>query len=59
MSTAVIIRWRSASLPTRQPAFLHLMIEVNDIDDVGAALDMCEQRNIPITTTLGRHSNDT
>jgi 2,3-dihydroxybiphenyl 1,2-dioxygenase len=45
-------------LPTRQPAFLHLMIEVNVIDDVGTALDMCEQRGIPITTTLGRHSND-
>lgn len=47
-----------ARLPTGQPAFLHLMIEVNTLDDVGTALDICEQRNIPITTTLGRHSND-
>lgn len=47
-----------SSLPTRQPAFLHLMIEVNALDDVGAAHDLCEQRDIPITTTLGRHSND-
>jgi 2,3-dihydroxybiphenyl 1,2-dioxygenase len=47
-----------ASLPTREVAFLHLMIEVNSLDDVGAALDLCEARRIPITTTLGRHSND-
>jgi 2,3-dihydroxybiphenyl 1,2-dioxygenase len=45
-------------LPSRQPAFLHLMIEVNSLADVGAALDLCEQRAIPITTTLGQHSND-
>jgi 2,3-dihydroxybiphenyl 1,2-dioxygenase len=47
-----------ASLPTREVAFMHLMIEVNALDDVGAALDLCEARKIPITTTLGRHSND-
>jgi 2,3-dihydroxybiphenyl 1,2-dioxygenase len=47
-----------SSLPTREVAFLHLMIEVNSLDDVGAAHDLCEQRGIPITTTLGRHSND-
>jgi 2,3-dihydroxybiphenyl 1,2-dioxygenase len=47
-----------ARLPTRQVAFLHLMIEVNSLDDVGSVLDMCEERGIPITTTLGRHSND-
>jgi extradiol dioxygenase len=45
-------------LPGRQTAFLHLMIEVNALADVGAALDLCEQRAIPITTTLGQHSND-
>jgi len=47
-----------ASLPTREVAFLHLMIEVNALDDVGSAHDICEERAIPITTTLGRHSND-
>jgi 2,3-dihydroxybiphenyl 1,2-dioxygenase len=47
-----------SSLPTRQVAFLHLMIEVDSLDDVGTAHDLCEQRGIPITTTLGRHSND-
>lgn len=45
-------------LPTRQVAFLHLMIEVASLDDVGTALDMCQERGVPITTTLGRHSND-
>lgn len=47
-----------ASLPSREVAFLHLMIEVNALDDVGSAHDICEERAIPITTTLGRHSND-
>jgi 2,3-dihydroxybiphenyl 1,2-dioxygenase len=47
-----------AALPNRQLAFLHLMIEVNSLDDVGAAHDLCEERGIPITRTLGRHSND-
>ena len=47
-----------SSLPTREVAFLHLMIEVNALDDVGTAHDLCEQRGIPVTTTLGRHSND-
>lgn len=45
-------------IPTRQVAFLHLMIEVDRLDDVGTTLDLCERRGIPITTTLGRHSND-
>lgn len=47
-----------SALPNREVAFLHLMIEVNSLDDVGSAHDLCEQRKIPITTTLGRHSND-
>jgi extradiol dioxygenase len=47
-----------SALPTREVAFLHLMIEVNSIDDVGTAHDICLQREIPITTTLGKHSND-
>lgn len=47
-----------SALPTREVAFLHLMIEVNALDDVGTAHDLCERREIPITTTLGKHSND-
>lgn len=36
----------------------HLMLEVGDIDDVGIALDRCEDRGVPITNGLGRHTND-
>nr|BAF48518.1 2, 3-dihydroxybiphenyl 1, 2-dioxygenase [Rhodococcus sp. HA99] len=36
----------------------HLMLEVADIDDVGLAYDLCMERSIPISMTLGRHVND-
>lgn len=44
--------------PGGRTSFLHLMLEVNALDDVGTALDLCQQRGIPVTRTLGRHSND-
>ncbi len=36
----------------------HLMVEVEDFDDVGIAYDLCMSRNIPLSMTLGRHVND-
>lgn len=36
----------------------HLMLEVNDIDDVGRALDIVNERGLPLAMTLGRHTND-
>lgn len=36
----------------------HLMLEVKDLDDVGIALDRCEDRGYPIVNELGRHTND-
>jgi extradiol dioxygenase len=36
----------------------HLMLEVRSIDDVGAALDIANERNIRLAMTLGRHTND-
>jgi 2,3-dihydroxybiphenyl 1,2-dioxygenase len=36
----------------------HLMIQVDNIDDVGLAYDLILKHQIPITATLGRHSND-
>ncbi|GAA5120056.1 VOC family protein [Haloechinothrix salitolerans] len=36
----------------------HVMVEVADLDDVGAAYDECMSRNIPLSMTLGRHVND-
>ncbi len=36
----------------------HLMLEVGSIDDVGSALDIVNERNIPLAMSLGRHTND-
>ena len=37
---------------------VHLMVEVNSIDDVGRALHRCMAAGTHLTFTLGRHSND-
>ncbi|HEY6796659.1 MAG TPA: VOC family protein [Kineosporiaceae bacterium] len=37
---------------------VHLMIEVESLDDVGRAIDRCERRKAPMFSTLGRHTND-
>jgi 2,3-dihydroxybiphenyl 1,2-dioxygenase len=36
----------------------HLMIEVDDIDDVGRAMYRCLDAGVHLSMTLGRHSND-
>ncbi len=36
----------------------HLMLECASLDDVGVALDLCNERLVPIAMTMGRHSND-
>lgn len=36
----------------------HLMLEVNDADDVGRALDIVNERKLPLAMTLGKHTND-
>jgi 2,3-dihydroxybiphenyl 1,2-dioxygenase len=36
----------------------HLMLEVGDLDDVGATFSLCEREGVPIGMTLGRHTND-
>jgi 2,3-dihydroxybiphenyl 1,2-dioxygenase len=36
----------------------HFMLEVADIDDVGAAFDRCQDAGVPIARTIGRHEND-
>jgi 2,3-dihydroxybiphenyl 1,2-dioxygenase len=40
------------------PRISHFMIEVQSLDDVGATYYLCQERNIPIATSLGRHTND-
>ena len=36
----------------------HLMLEVPSIDDVGKCMERVEAAGVPISSTLGRHSND-
>jgi 3,4-dihydroxy-9,10-secoandrosta-1,3,5(10)-triene-9,17-dione 4,5-dioxygenase len=36
----------------------HLLVEVQNIDEVGRALYRCEDNQIPLQVTLGRHIND-
>ena len=36
----------------------HVMFEMENIDGVGRALDRAQKAEVPITSTLGRHSND-
>ncbi len=36
----------------------HFMLELGDMDDVGAAYDRCHDLGVPITRSLGRHPND-
>jgi extradiol dioxygenase len=37
----------------------HICIEANSIDDVGTAYDTVQQRQLPVTLSLGRHQMDT
>lgn len=36
----------------------HLMLEVEQPDDVGRAYDIVQERELPVAMSLGRHSND-
>ena len=38
--------------------FNHLMLQTKSIDDVGSAYDMLEEQQVPLTLSLGRHTND-
>jgi 3,4-dihydroxy-9,10-secoandrosta-1,3,5(10)-triene-9,17-dione 4,5-dioxygenase len=37
---------------------VHLMIEVEELDQVGLAMDRCAKQKAPMTASLGRHAND-
>jgi hypothetical protein len=36
----------------------HIMIEVDNFDDVGLAYDLVRKNKVPITISTGKHSND-
>ncbi len=37
---------------------VHVMVEVDSVDEVGRAMDRMKEHDIPLTGTLGRHAND-
>jgi 3,4-dihydroxy-9,10-secoandrosta-1,3,5(10)-triene-9,17-dione 4,5-dioxygenase len=48
-----------AFMPAPTPSgIVHLMIEVEQADDVGLCLDRALRRKVPMSATLGRHVND-
>ncbi|ALG12691.1 iron-dependent extradiol dioxygenase HsaC [Kibdelosporangium phytohabitans] len=48
-----------AFLPMPTPSgIVHLMVEVENSDDVGLTLDRALRREVPLSATLGRHVND-
>jgi 3,4-dihydroxy-9,10-secoandrosta-1,3,5(10)-triene-9,17-dione 4,5-dioxygenase len=48
-----------ALAPFPAPAgIVHLMVEVEALDDVGRCMDRCARRGTTISATLGRHAND-
>ncbi|SDH54153.1 3,4-dihydroxy-9,10-secoandrosta-1,3,5(10)-triene-9,17-dione 4,5-dioxygenase [Actinokineospora alba] len=48
-----------AFLPMPTPSgIVHLMVEVENSDDVGLCLDRAQRRKVPMSATLGRHVND-
>lgn len=36
----------------------HIMVETRNMDDVGSTYDLCQAKGVPISRSLGRHSND-
>ena len=48
-----------AFLPMPTPSgIVHLMVEVENTDDVGLTLDRAMRKKVPMSATLGRHVND-
>ncbi|HNM84779.1 MAG: VOC family protein [Mycobacterium sp.] len=48
-----------AIMPGETPSgIVHLMMEVENSDDVGLCLDRAYRRKVPMSATLGRHVND-
>jgi 2,3-dihydroxybiphenyl 1,2-dioxygenase len=45
------------SLEGRKRVF-HAMVELETLDDVGRAFDLCLTNGVPLSTTIGKHVND-
>ncbi len=44
--------------PKQGPGLIHVMVEVDSLDDVGRAQDRVVAEGISLSSTLGRHTND-
>lgn len=44
--------------PNNPVGCVHLMVEVLDVDEVGYCLDRVQENEVPIVSSLGRHTND-
>ena len=42
----------------RPKRLLHLMLQVDALDDVGSTYYLCQAENVPLASTMGRHTND-
>ena len=47
-----------ALVPSDEPALLHFMVEARTLDDVGSTLDRHREADVPISMSLGKHTND-
>ena len=45
-------------IPVIEPRINHLMLEYDNLDDVGLAYDLVKRRDIPLMIDLGKHAND-
>ncbi|MFG7942720.1 VOC family protein [Streptomyces cacaoi] len=43
---------------TQPPGLVHIMVEMATLDDVGRTLDRVAAHRVPLSSTLGRHTND-
>lgn len=46
------------ALEGHDPGLIHVMVEVDELDAVGRAYDQVMARDFPVSSTLGRHTND-
>jgi biphenyl-2,3-diol 1,2-dioxygenase len=47
-----------AEMPRVSKRLHHFMLQLNSLDDVGTAYDLCQAREVPIVMKLGKHTND-
>lgn len=47
-----------ATMPKASRRLHHFMLQLESLDDVGAAYDLCQAQNVPIVMKLGKHTND-